>query len=863
MSPTEITLIIITTILVALIILGVAARFTVRFFKAHKGGTEFAVMLMFVLAVVMASCACAAHYDLSVRAAAACAILGACGALSVLALLLAFGVTAVSRREKMGLLTATVVVIALLLQVAVSVAHPADFESGEAISIGAIFARIISGTFQNFSLDAGYTEIIAIGAVALPNGATYVFDVLACAMTVIAPIVGGFAIFSALGHFFPKLSLWRSIQPTKYVFSELNEYSIETAESIAALKTKLAADNAERAKYIARYGRDMYAEIMHSVIVFTDVYSDRKDEADAELLDRANKINAICLKDDVLTRKIYWVAGALYRAVTRTKKKVVYFLMDKSDFYVEQGEENNLRTAVSLLSTDKRQMMWAKTHWWQSGMKADSVEIYVFSRSENADAIIAEAGKEWEKQYGKKYSVAFKTINEYQNLVYGLIDGDSVGALPLYTALEQPPQSGKYNTEKLSVLIVGGGRIAKAFLKTAYRCGQMLCGDKPTKLGITVMSLDAEQSEQKLKFDMPAVFDDAANDYDANPNSYCEFRFIPATYGTAEFAESFRTVAIVGGVPDVDYILIALGADNLNMQAADYIRQELNRAGQSAGAKSKAKIIPVNYVIENTALCAALAGDRGQRSGDGICVLNPFGALSERFAFQNVTMTDIERRALAANSSYTGENGKVTFRFDAYGRDSSIAAAMHSAYSKVCISEEDESFERRATWLEHRRWTAYMRSIGYRAYTAREFARLACYKADDEGYMRLVTKDKNLKLHACITECTDKLTTVDDISAFIATHPDFYDIVQDALLRLSGGETLYCNAGGKQVIGVDDFFDYLREKCETDFDNLDILSVMSRGTKTEDGKQIYKLHNYKESDKDIVKRLRLERKSDY
>ena len=868
MSAAETVLIIISALFSAAVIIGIVLTFVVPFFKEKRGAVQFAVLFALVCAAVTGSVAAAVHYGLNAGQVWSSALLAASAALAVIAILTVAGVLSLGRRTKMSLLTGTVIAIVFLLQVAVNVAYPNEFDDPEKrLSGGALFVRVIADTFQYFSLDAGYTDIIRVGAERLPVGGVYVFYVLACAMTVIAPIVGGFAIFGVLGHFFPKVSLWRSIQPTKYVFSELNEYSIETAESIASIKTRLRTNKAYRTECITRYGSEWCNEVMHSVIVFTDVYSDRKTEVGAELLQRAYKINAICLKDDILERKIYWIAGYLYRAITHTPKKVVYFLMDKSDFYVEQGDENNLRTAVSLFSAEKCSMMWAKTHWWQTGMKTLNVEVVVFSRNENAYSVINDARTKWIKKYTESNprlssdeligTVKFKTINEYQNLVYGLINGDKENAFPLYKGLEQPQSSGQYNTEKLSVLIVGGGRIAKTFIKTAYYCGQMLNGDKPTRLKITVMSLDAGNTQESLKFEMPAVFADNLCNYDNNPESYCEFDFIKASYGTVEFENKFKNVA--GGSncsTDVDYVLVALGADNLNMQAAAYIKRELGRM-----CDPDKKVIPINYVIENNDLCAALglstkSDGNAQSQKKEPCVLNPFGALAERFSFENITMPEFEKRAMDADKKYSVKKGKASFDYTAYKRDSSIATVIHDSYKSVCLTGDKATFEKLGQWLEHRRWNAYMRSIGYRNYTAQEFARLLEIKvAPVTCFNEVQIKNEALKLHACITECATaaqyNITDTNAIKGFLDAHPDFHDKFIKLMEKVKNGEA----DGITDDTPIEVLSGMLMSEYKEKFDCLDALSAISSGYKDGGAAREFNPQNYKDFDLEGVMRL--------
>lgn len=873
MSGTELMMIIFTVCMLAVSVAVAVLYCRIKKLREHKQPTLFCIGFFMFAAIVMLSAALAVHYGLSAQLTASCVMLGASGALCVLALAIVFGIIPVGRRHKVPWLTAAVVFIVLSIQISVNIAYPYEFGSDkkEELSAGVLLARVISSTFQSFSLDAGYVEIIKTGAAELPLGASYLFYIIACAMTVIAPVVGGFAIFGVLGHFFPRIALWRNIQSTKYVFSELNEYSIETAESIAEIKSRLSADKRERAEYIRRYGKADYAEIMHSVIVFTDVYADKASESNAELLQRANNINAICLKDDILTRKIYWIAGALYRAVTHTKKKVVYFLMDRSDLSSENGAESNLRTAVSLFASDKKNMMFVKTHWWQFGMKADAMEMYVFSRNENADGIIKNARKGFLKALYTKADknceppFLYKVLNEYRNLVYNLLDGN--GAYPLYSRYGREPDGD--GIKKLSVLIVGGGMIASEFLKTAYWCGQMTDGKMPTSLRMAVMSLDADKTEQKLAFDMPQVFGDGASKRDAadkyaySPDDYCRFRFINAEYGTPEFVTEFRNVASGAiwakdgdklappAVPDVDYILVALGADNLNMQAASMLRRELALYGEQAVNK-----IPINFVIENDALCETLKMNEakdGQKDGkkrdDGDerffnAVLNPFGSLKERFSFGNITLSDIEQRAFAADNTHSNASrGKVTFLTDEYLRSSSVAAAIHIMYKQRCIDFSAADADRRLVQAEHRRWCAYTRSTGFRTHTATEFASLAV-ACDNDGNKRILGKNIKLKLHACLVECSDEPTSADDISRFLTADPQYKTRLTDVLSAIAENRGGMRKKTGDSLHGV---FEYLRQKYKYTLDDLDMLSAAVSAPNDE--------FSYKTYDIDICKKL--------
>lgn len=1020
MTFTEILFIILAALAFLAIPVLILLTFCVKNIKRNRVSVALYSQGLLIFGAIMLTLFFCVKYDLSVRDTVACALLAFAGALALCAVLTAVDALPSGRRHKVSLLTASVVLIVLTLQIAVNVA---DTDGGEAPSFGMAFATIVSQTFQYFSLDAEYTEIIAIGLEVFPLGARYVFYVLACAMTVFAPIVGGFAIFGVLGHFFPHIVLWRNVRSTKYVFSELNKYSIETAESIATLKNELISDPAARKKYMRAFGKQQLSEIMHSAIIFTGVYPDKTNEVDSKLIERASNINAICLKDDITSRKIYWAFGALYRAITKTRKKLVYFLMDSADFIVSDGAEQNLQTAVALLSTEKNKKMWQKTHWWQSGMKAQDVEMYVFSPSGNADSIIGDAFKVWRKDYMricsqsfpvsgreseltsrrtelsavrgadiKKYAerlseksevtdgdetngyltneagdkpsrvyspnksgtgsaetdsfyavdsdiralrrkryrkyvmrakqqlivarknriiivgdgvsgvaahisafavnpaaigevvndlyeacekcesledavgeiekiikianpnlsvvdlrVVCKTINEYQNLVYGLIGGRADGekCYPLYTGLKR--DDGTYDTERLTVLVLGGGRISKTFIKSVFWCGQMLNGDKPTELRIAVMSMDADDTESELRYEMPEAFDDSKINYSQNRDSYCEFRFTTCRFGTKEFTDEL-TKYIDGSAwgkskhkgVDFDYVLVALGADNLNMQAADFLTRQIAICGNGNGGD-----IPINYVIEDNALCAALCTSRHKKN----CVLNPFGSLKDRFAFDNIFITDFEHDALIADSTHGGGVGKLNFLGDGYSRNSSIAVGIHTQYKRICIDFSAPDYAGRVYWLEHRRWCAYIRSIGFHCHTAEEFADIAV-RSDGAGGKRIVAKDVPLKMHACLVETSDRLYTTQAIRNLLQNNPDFFPFVFKTLQEISSGKN-------SKIKTVHQLCELLIDKYKcTELDDLDIISALvSRVKRDETGAITASVSNYKDFDITIIKQL--------
>ncbi len=104
--------------------------------------------------------------------------------------------------------------------------------------------------------------------------------VYASALNLLAPIMGGAIILEILASAFPKLRLrwvYMFSRRPKYYFSELNPATLALAKSLF---------------YDEEKGKP--------ILIFTDTYVDDEKEKDAELLLEAKKFGAICVRDDLI-----------------------------------------------------------------------------------------------------------------------------------------------------------------------------------------------------------------------------------------------------------------------------------------------------------------------------------------------------------------------------------------------------------------------------------------------------------------------------------------------------------------------------------------------------------------------------------
>ena len=796
-------------------------------------------------------------------------------------------ITSTKKRMMVFILFSVSAVFAL--QISFNVAFPFDYGSIGATDIltgeplpyepvgwAVCIVRVISHSFQFFSLDADYVELVTVCQSAFANSLMWLPVALVIVYAVIAPATAAFAILATIISIIPGLRLFFNLSFTKYVFSELNERSIELAESIVQKKKDLKTNRNKR----LLYGADKWKELKSSVIVFTDVYTDKEAEESSELLERAKQIGAICLRRDVLSLRIHW----LFRRVK--SRKIVYVLMDTD-------ESINISSAVSLL-TDKN------THWKRTlqsssecktkKFKTDRADFYVFSRDEETATVVERTLSQFNNEdNGTDHSydeVSVRAINEYKNLVYRLIDGNpdvketandkGFVSYPLYHALLSKTEKGKLasSADKLSIVILGGGRIGTEFLKAAYWCGQILAPSAylpesrtgkvksdifpMLNLNITVLDANADALEKQMRFEMPDAFrlEDEHKNKNLQPY-YCNFKFIKTTYpaidtfsveGNADkpFKEYFHEYC-----ETADYVLVAFGDDNLNFKAAKWVARYLDTVNLL-----NPKEIPVNYVIEKSGLCDTLSHNVHQSECKFGCILNPIGALSQQNNYDNVFIGDLAYNAhLLDREAHGNKDTFQKFVSNQYNFNSSVASSIHLQYKRVSINGEFDvkRYREQLYWIEHRRWCAYMYTLGYRCPTAAEFVNYSLKIGDDgKSLVKTDTGYKNdiLKMHPCLLESAKSILSIEEIMRSWGANNDF----DRELKKKELSEKIIQFKKSPTDISLDDWLKtiYIENKK---IDSLDKLSILGCIYFKKDGANDL---NYKQYDIEMVNYLNIE-----
>lgn len=537
-------------------------------------------------------------------------------------------------------------------------------------------------------------------------------------LNIVAPITGGVIIFDILCDVFPKMKLKVQSGRRKYIFSAINEKTVFLAESINQF------ENAGK-KGLAKKGK--------ASLIFTNSYFSNDDESSAELLRRAKELGGICVKEDI---SLFRIPG---------KAEITYILQNEDDL-------KNINMLTEMVDADKgnyaelcRDLVGHNRACRQGSDEKNQLNILLFSQDDYADDIVKamySADDSCPVSRLEQDYVFIKVVREYTNLVYQLLWN-----VPLYSVLDEKKIiASDHIDQKISILIIGFGDVGREMLIAGYWCGQFgYAGDgvkiKKFPLEIHVVDKDALAKKSQLEMELPGI------DFN-NSDDYCEFHFYDRDVKTKEFSDMFN---VEGELHDVNYVVISLGNDIENLNAARKIQREMELAALTRDYKFR-----INYVMKNENMNNSLEALHRRYGKEKIRV---FGSISERYGMRNVFATELEKRAILvdnthrdlANVDVDKEVGKIGFLNNEYQRRSSSAAAIHVKYKAFAIGWDGDAGDDEngakikkhmdyLAWLEHQRWNAYMRGIGYKRPTNEQFAKMKSQK------------DLELGLHGALCE---------------------------------------------------------------------------------------------------------------
>lgn len=599
-------------------------------------------------------------------------------------------------------------------------------------------------TLKAFGAEDSFLMGIENTLTLIPADWAFEYRLLCSLLAFCAPVTTATIVFEVLSNFFPKIKLYlysALFFKKKYFFSKLNEESVALAKSILETEKGLAP-----------------------VIIFSDVYENRTEENTSELFAKAKEIKALCFRTDIVhTHKIG--------------------LGKKKFFLIDDNEIVNLQAFVKL--TD------------ESNYKAlKNSEIYLFCQDYIYTDVEKQAREKLRKNKGSDEDFIVIPVRSYRNLITNMLE-----KTPLYEPIVHKKRETPDAELTLNVTILGIGDIGTEMLLNTYWMGQML----NCKLNINVFSKESEDEFWgKINYLNPEIYhtlqenDNILKVYpddkkDKNGNAFnCAEPYASITYQSCDIESKAFKSYLEGesgctAILDSHYILVSLGSDQLNLSIANTLKSRIGTYHIEHKERNDKTII--NYVVYNSSLSETLNINKLVCSYD---INNPdiyiqaVGGIGQIYTANTIFMTDYFESANDAAEGYDSKKNQESKTQankerlkDEYKYWANIALSMHFKYkvfsvipftyslfdeqSKYkenvysCCNDyvkrvrNTEAFkgtkeENDLIWLEHRRWCAFLRTMGYRQ-----------TELYSEYYSKTNShKHSEFKLHPCLVECDKK-----------------------------------------------------------------------------------------------------------
>ena len=396
---------------------------------------------------------------------------------------------------------------------------------------------------------------------------------------------------------------------------------------------------------------DLKGKHPKSIIVFCGI-SNNIDSPDYLLDDDARSLHAILFRKGIVD--IAFDAHG--------KNASVKF------FCMREDEDKNINEAVELIKRYKNR---------------ENTNVFVFSERLDAELVLGAVDKG---------AVKVRRINEVQSLINNILYESG------YEIFDSANPAGKDGLRKINAVIVGLGRHGMAMAKslpwfcqmTGYKFEMHVFDKMPNRFSNFVAECPELLDKEHIKKE--PTDEDAF--YSIYSHSGCDVY-------TAEFDDVLKSIG------DATYVFVSLGSDEANLRAAIRLRTSFEKIGIKPIIKT---------VIYDSDKSKTFMGIKNQ--SDQLYDITFVGDLKSSFTEDVIVSSEVETIALERHKRWSDEDSFWGYE---YNYKSSIASAIHLKYKKYCrvpgieLPPEDRSTEDRDAIrkLEHRRWNAYMRSIGY------------------------------------------------------------------------------------------------------------------------------------------------------
>lgn len=531
------------------------------------------------------------------------------------------------------------------------------------------FLLAIQHAIKLFASHDGYLNFFGSGIVTeLEPTMRNIYSVSGLVLYFFAPLLT----ISVILSFFKNLTAYRkyfiSFWKTTHVFSELNERSLALAKSII-----LSGKKKGKKKFFS-----------DRLIVFSDVsYKDGK--IDSELIEEAKELGAVLFSKNIESIK--------FRREGSTKRKLGFYLMS-------QDEDKMIRQCEYLINE----------------YDCENVELRVFSDCIKSELLLSTVNVE---------KMKIIRVNDISSLIYHNLDVNGMRLFQNARIID-----GK---KTISAVIVGLGKYGLEMLKALSWFCQMDGYD------LKIKAYDKNKNAKEIFENMcPELMSDEYNGKDI-PG---EARYNIEVKGGIDI-NSADFYAELSNITDATYIFVCLGSDVDNLSAAVEIRSLTERVKYIGSHKPD-----IETVIYDSGLVMSMSvkwsGDKYQSKTEGVSNfkdqfynIHMIGDISQVYSCETLLDNELINKAEEANADYAKtvydnelkqletkkditeedrrkklseieekykKNIRSFYKYE-YNYYSTIARKIHEKKAKELSLESPE--------LEHKRWNAYMRSIGY------------------------------------------------------------------------------------------------------------------------------------------------------
>lgn len=386
-----------------------------------------------------------------------------------------------------------------------------------------------------------------------------------------------------------------------------------------------------------------------AVLVFTDVF-EGNEERIYELTESAKMLGAICFKKDLLAVRLKKHSAAKHISI----------------FAIGENETENLNQALRIIEEYRDR---------------PNTDLYVFSTKIESELLLTSVDKG---------NIRVRRINEINSLINRI----------LYENGEKIFESATENadgTKDISAVVVGMGGHGTEMVKALA----WFCQMDGYRIEINAFDKD-DLAKEKFTAQAPELMSPNYNGVIVEGEAQYTIEIHPEyDVDSASFAKKIMELK------KTSYVFVSLGNDDINVRTAVNLRMLFERIG----------IHPViQTIVFNTQQKKSFGGIKNYRGQE--YDIEFIGDLETSFSEKVIIDSELEADALKRHLKWGNEDEFWAYE---YNYRSSVASAIHMRARIKCgipgatKREEELTDEERniIEVLEHRRWNAYMRSVGY------------------------------------------------------------------------------------------------------------------------------------------------------